>query len=178
VAQRLKRNQLLAHYTATLPGVAALPERPVALARLQRFKQRQSPFLLLINSGLPARIHARHWIAWRSLQVRRWINNAWPGTTTLLLRASQCAPSAAVDRGRIALRMVADNATTRLLTRCGGVLYSSSLNRRGAASAIPSRHQRWRWRRCCCWVTMVEKQGSGTPSSLVDLHGKRAVKLR
>jgi len=175
VAQRLKRNQLLAHYTATLPGVAALPEYPVALARLQRFKQRQSPFLLLINSGLTARIRTRKWILWRSQQVRYWIRREQSAATTLLLHASRQAPKASVCRGRIALRMVTDDATVRLLTRCGGALYSSSLNRRGAVPAMPCRQQRWRR---VGWVTLPTQQGSGTPSALIDLYGKKAIRLR
>ncbi|MDQ6965192.1 MAG: Sua5/YciO/YrdC/YwlC family protein [Mariprofundales bacterium] len=183
LAQRLRRDLLLAHQTDTLPGVAALPERPKALLRLQIFKQRTAPFLLLINSDLATRVRVRGWIAWRSLQVRRWISSAWPGESTLLLRASLLAPQASVQHGRIALRMVADRPTAQLLTRCGGAIYSSSLNRHGGVATTPTRSQQWRWHRFCwgnfCWISTATTQpASGKASALIDLHGRRAIRLR
>jgi len=172
VARQLRRDALLAHHTATLPGVAALPERPLALQRLQRFKQRRGPFLLLISPRLASRIRVRGWLLWRSRRARAWMRRAWSpqAATTLLLPASRRAPAAAVHRGRIALRMVTDQATSRLLSRCGGALFSSSLNRRGGEPQMVTARQRWRWRRYRM-ARLAGVEGSGSASSLLDLCG-------
>jgi len=168
VARQLRGGQLLAHHTATLPGVAALPEHPVALARLRRFKQRQSPFLILISPTLRSRLDARRWITWRSPTMRQWIRRCWPGTTTLLLPATLRAPSAAQHHGVIALRMVDDPATQRLLVRCGGTLYSSSLNRQGGTPRMLAPRLRRRWN----IITLQGSCGSGQPSSIINLCKK------
>lgn len=171
----MRRGLLLAHHTATLPGVAALPDQPLAVARLQRFKRRPSPFLLLISPDLASRVRVRRWIAWRSRQARQWMRRRWPGETTLLLSASRRAPVAAVERGAIALRMVDDDATKRLLRRCGGALYSSSLNRAGDEPRFPTRRQRRRWRH---FIALPGTPGSGIPSALISLRGRRPQTLR
>ncbi|RMH52298.1 MAG: translation factor [Zetaproteobacteria bacterium] len=175
-ANWLRRGGLLAHQTATLPGIAALPGHPRALARLRRFKQRPGPFLLLHDGSLRARIRLRRWIAWRRRTARRWLHHP-PADATLLLPAGGRTPVGAAWRGAIALRRADDPPTLALLGRAGGLLFSSSLNRRGRPPAMIDRHQARRLHRAAIRL-LPGPTGSGRPSRIIDLRGRRPRRLR
>ncbi len=175
-ARWLAAGGLLAHQTATLPGVAACPDSEAARVRLRCFKQRQGPFLLLCSSRLRTRVRVRRWLRWRSRMVRDWLRKP-SGDTTYLLPASARAPHVAVRRGTVALRWVQDAHTLALLERAGGVLCSSSLNRKGAAVAPLSRRRCRRWSRFRVRL-LPGGEGSGRPSALLDLRGRRPVRVR
>ncbi|MDX8384752.1 MAG: translation factor, partial [Ghiorsea sp.] len=49
-SQLLKNGQVLAQQTSTLAGIAASPYSTQGIRRLQHFKQRKAPFLLLADS--------------------------------------------------------------------------------------------------------------------------------
>ncbi|MDX8409349.1 MAG: Sua5/YciO/YrdC/YwlC family protein [Mariprofundales bacterium] len=169
----LRSGWLVAHQSNTLPGVAALANHPCALQRLQRFKQRQGPFLLLIAD----RRRLRHWLARLTPLMRRVIAHKWSPDVTLLLPASQRVPIGCRHRGKVAVRLVADPPTRRMIEVAGGALLSSSLNRSGGDPASPSLRWRYRWHRHRLFL-LEGGQGSGNPSTLLDLCGRHPIRLR
>ena len=125
-----------------MPGAAALP-RPDALRRLQRFKGRRGPFLLLTADVRAALRLARR----RPPSLRRMMREHWPGPVTLAFPARPGLPDACLRRGRVAVRVDAYAGVRCLCRLAGGLLVSTSLNRRGRPTEMPSRRLRWRWRR-------------------------------
>ena len=139
----LKRGGLVSHQTSTLPGVACLPLAGRAMRRIQRFKQRKGPFLLLADS----RRTARSLIRWYPAGLRAGIKSAWPGQITIIISAKPGLPADCYRHGRLAIRVDADAACRRLAQACGGLLASSSLNRKGGRICRPSYGVHMRWHR-------------------------------
>ncbi|MDQ6993595.1 MAG: Sua5/YciO/YrdC/YwlC family protein [Mariprofundus sp.] len=117
---------LLAHDTATLPGITACATRQAA-NKLVQFKQRKGPFILLADSTHTASHLARH----LTPELRCLMRNAWPGPVTLLLPAIASLPHCFQQNGFVAVRVDASLQVRQLARACGGLLISSSLNRRG-----------------------------------------------
>lgn len=175
----LQRGGLIAHRTGTLPGIAALPTHRAAVRRLRRFKQRPGPFLLLADSQ-----HTATSLCTRLPQgLRRTMRQFWPGPVSFILpsaRTRQRGLDPACYAGRsIALRVDADAACRYLARLCGGLLISSSLNRRSKQVEHPSRRLRMRWHRhladCICDSS---RKGEGRASSLLQWRGGRLHALR
>ncbi len=164
-ATLLKRGGLLAHHTATLPGIAALPDHKSAYMRLRRFKQRQAPFLLIADSPSTALRLTRFYTS----ALRRLIRNGWPASTTLLIPARHGLPSACYQKGLVAIRVDASPQTRKLARHCGGLLLSSSLNRKGGDPAKPGRVLQMRWHR---WLNgrLKNHPGSGKASTLIRVR--------
>lgn len=141
VAPLLKQGGLIGHYTSTLPGMACLPENRRAIQRMQRFKRRKGPFLLLADSKQTA----RKLIRWYPGPLRRLIKTRWPGHTTLVVPGRPGLPAVCYRKGMLAIRVDADAACRRLARACGGVLLSSSLNRRGGMVRRPCHGVQMRW---------------------------------
>jgi len=142
-AAALKQGGLIGHHTATLPGVACLPLMGKGMRRLQLFKQRKDPFLLLADS----RRTARRLIRWYPAGLRACIKSAWPGGVTIIVAARPGLPAACYQHGMLAIRVDADAACRRLAQACGGILVSSSLNRKGGRIHRPSHGVHMRWHR-------------------------------
>ncbi len=173
LARLLRHGRLVAHNTATLPGVAAHPESPVAIRRLQRFKQRRGPFLLLADSAASAAAICR----WLSPMLRRAMRTCWPGRTTLIVSSRPRLPDSCRARGQTAVRVDASPAARYLAYLCGGLIISSSLNRSGQPPTRPSHTLRMRWRHhlsACDAGGMAD----GRPSTLLRLSGTRHERLR
>jgi len=177
IAHLMRQGSLLAHNTGTLPGIAAVAGHSKAAIRLCRFKQRKGPFLLLADSqhtamGLSVYLPGK---------LRRAMLEAWPGPTTFILpsagaHANNMAPSCFSGRS-IAVRVDADPACRYLAKLVGGLLISSSLNRKNQAVQRPGRQLRMRWQR------HLDAQysyfaGSGKASSLLKWTGSRLLSLR
>ncbi|MDX8412249.1 MAG: Sua5/YciO/YrdC/YwlC family protein [Mariprofundaceae bacterium] len=143
MARRLSDGGLLAHCTGTIPGVAAHPLRGQGIIRLQRFKQRQGPFLLLAAS----RRMAASWVRYWTPALRRAMRAYWPGRTTLIFPARPGLPACCYQQGRAAMRVDASDSCRLLADAAGGLLLSSSLNRKGGSVARPSLQLRMRWHR-------------------------------
>lgn len=137
----LKQGGIIAHETATLPGIAANPNSLRSMQRLQRFKQRHGPFLLLADSIRTALSLARFF----SPELRKLARQSWPGPVTLVFAARPGLPKSCYQHSMLAIRVDADAATRRAAKYCGGLLLSSSLNRRGGSvrSADRKSHMRW-----------------------------------
>lgn len=142
-AARLKRGAVVAHHTATLPGVAASPDSGNSVKRLCRFKQRQGPFLLLADSVKTATSQVRYF----SPLLRRQIKHAWPGAVTLIVPARPGLAKQCYSAGSMAIRVDASVQTRQLARACGGLLLSSSLNRKGQKSQMPDRKTQMRMHR-------------------------------
>ncbi|NWF38896.1 translation factor [Mariprofundus sp. NF] len=142
-AALLHRGGIIAHYTHTLPGVAANPQSAKAVNRLVRFKQRQGPFLLLADSVQ----RACGLIRFYSPELRRVIRSSWPGPFTLIISAKPGLSAVCYRKSTVAVRVDASLQTRQLAAACGGFLLSSSLNRRGGTTAEPSRKLCMRWHR-------------------------------
>jgi len=139
----LKSGGLLAHATATLPGVAANPRMKVSVRRLMRFKQRPGPFLLLADS-IPTALGL---VRFFSPALRRQARDSWPGPVTLLFPARPGLARACYQKGMLAVRVDADPTVRALAKRSGGLLLSSSLNRKGGAVNEANYRSHMRWRR-------------------------------
>jgi len=181
-ARILCHGGLIAHHTGTLPGVAAAADHPASAIRLCRFKQRRGPFLLLadsLRSALALSIHL-------SPALRRAMRQAWPGPTTFIVpgagpRAAGISPACFGGqriRGRsIAMRVDADISCRYLAHLCGGLLISSSLNRKGRRLSAPDRRLRMRWHRFLN-AQIPFGGGSGKASALLKWTGSRLSPLR
>ena len=156
----IAQGALIAHPTSTLPGIAALPWHNKALWRLRRFKGRQGPFLLLAADRRTA-LACFRWLP-SALRIRA--GKVWPGPVTLVAPARPHLRHLG-RRGTIAVRVDADPAVRLLARAAGGLIISTSLNRKGRAPQQPSRRLRWRWRR---WLDAViaGRTGAGHPSEI------------
>jgi len=123
----LQQGRLLAHPTSTVAGIASNPQSHASIQRLQTFKQRQAPFLLLAASKKTVFQQCRY----ITLPLRSMLRQYLDTSVTLILPTKDNLPSACQKRGRIAIRLDANHETRRLAKACGGLLLSSSFNRRG-----------------------------------------------
>jgi len=169
----LQNGKLIAHATSTVAGVAASPYCPQAVRRLQQFKQRQGPFVFIADSIHTAVRHTRYLPS----PLRQAMRQLWPGNTTLIVPGKPGLPHACDAKGRIALRVDADNASRRLAKSCGGLMLSSSLNRRKQPIRTPSRHLRMRWHRHIDGA-LANKEMENTPSRLLLWKNNRFHVLR
>jgi len=180
-ARKLRRGGLLAHNTGTLPGVASVAGKRAAAIRLCRFKQRKGPFLLLADS-----LHsALRLLIFLPSELRRAMQQAWPGPTTFIFPTSDgavsglssiCYGGRRMMRRTIAVRVDADPACRYLAYLAGGLLVSSSLNRKGQPVQAPDRRLRMRWQRhLSAYLTF--SAGSGCASTLLKWTGSRLLPL-
>ena len=110
VAQKLQQGGVIAHQTSTLPGVAASAASVQGIKKVQRFKQRKAPFLLLADSIYTALKQA----VYISPALRKLAQTSWPGAVTLVFPAVQTLDKACYQGGCIAIRVDADIETQRL----------------------------------------------------------------
>jgi len=169
----LQQGGLIGHYTSTLPGVACSPKFTQGIQRMQRFKERKGPFLLLADS----RQTARKLIRWYPSGLRRLIKQRWPGATTLVVPGRPGLPPACYEKGMVAIRVDAHTACCRLAQACGGLLLSSSLNRRGGVVRRPCYAVQMRWHG---FLNGRSSRGStqGEPSALYRVSAGGMQKLR
>ncbi len=177
IAHLLRRGALLAHNTGTLPGIAAAAGNRKAAIRICRFKQRKGPFLLLADS-----MHtALRLSIYLPGQLRRAMQQAWPGPTTFILPSASVRVaniSSVCSSGRsIAVRVDADRACRYLAKLVGGLLISSSLNRKDQPLQRPDRRLRMRWQRHL-GAQFSSCAGSGNASTLLKWTGSRLHSLR
>ncbi|GAV20216.1 L-threonylcarbamoyladenylate synthase [Mariprofundus micogutta] len=142
-AKTVRQGGLIAHYTDTLPGIAAHPRLKKSIQSLCRFKQRQGPFLLLADSIQTATKQIRFF----SPALRRLIKTSWPGPVTIIVQAKPGLSKQCYNKASMAIRVDASMQTRQLAHACGGLLLSSSLNRRSKGSMIPDRKNQYRLHR-------------------------------
>jgi L-threonylcarbamoyladenylate synthase len=142
-AALIKRGGVIGHFTSTLPGVVCLPKNRRAIQKMQRFKKRNGPFILLADSIWTA----RQFIRWYPSGLRRLIKSTWPGQTTLIVPGRPGLPSACYQNRTLAIRVDADPVCRRLARASGGLLLSSSLNRKGGVVRKPCYAVQMRWHR-------------------------------
>lgn len=169
----IRAGGLVAHATATVPGVAASPWQPAGIQRLLRFKQRPGPFLVLADATRTAMRLAPFFTP----GLRRLMRQSWPGRTTLVFRARPGLPACCYQRGWLAVRVDASPFVRELARRCGGLMLSSSLNRRGQATQALNRRWRWRWHRHLA-ALLPGEAGEGIPSTIWRVRGRRTERLR
>lgn len=169
----LKRGGLIAHHTATLPGVAAHPRSALAINRLCRFKQRQGPFLLLADSVKTAMQQIRFF----SPRLRKLIKESWPGAVTIIVPAKPGLSKQCYNKSRMAIRVDASAQTRRLARACGGLLLSSSLNRKGGKPLEVSRKTCMRMHRFLN-SRLPGLPGSGNASSILRVWRNDSTTIR
>ncbi|RMG91974.1 MAG: translation factor [Zetaproteobacteria bacterium] len=163
---------MIAHETSTLPGAAVCPDAR-GLARLQSFKGRKGPFLLLARD----RATALHWARWIPSLLRRMARSQWPGSTTLVFPGRPGLPPACYRRGQLAVRVDASPMVRLLAREAGGLVLSSSLNRRGGVTKCPERQSMWRWRRYFGgW--MSDGASSGRASRMLRIGSRCCERIR
>ncbi|MDQ6975363.1 MAG: Sua5/YciO/YrdC/YwlC family protein [Mariprofundaceae bacterium] len=167
----LIKGDLLAHQTATIAGVVASLG---AVTALQRFKQRQGPFLLLAASiGVALKLSR-----FRSKTLQNMAASHWPGPVTLVFSARKGLPAACYHRGTIAVRVDASPEVRCLAKEMGGVIVSSSLNRRKRATLPANRNTHLRLSRWLNGRIKSSHKGSGKASAIFLIKGKKIKKLR
>jgi len=172
-ASLLRHGGLVAHHTATLPGVAAQPGSRQSVTKLIQFKQRSGPFLLLADSIATAMSLARY----HSPELRRQACALWPGPVTLVFVGKPGLPACCYRKGMIAVRVDSSAQTRHLAAVCGGLVISSSLNRKGGVQAQPNltcRMRRHRFLRGC----LTGMQSSGKASSIVRVWRNASTIIR
>jgi len=173
LARILRDGGLVAHESSTLPGIAAHPGNANAIQLLQRFKQRDGPFLLLVAS----RKEAARWVRYWRPALRRSMRQYWPGTTTLVFPGRRGLPACCYRKGLLALRVDGTPACRRLASHAGGLLISTSLNRGGQPVRQPGLRLGMRWHRYIrAWTG-----GNGSlarPSSMLLIKRNRILRLR
>jgi len=126
------------------------------------FKQRQGPFLLLADSIHTALSLARYY----SPELRRLAHQVWPGTTTLVFVGKPGLPACCYQHGRLAVRVDASLQARQLAAVCGGLLVSSSLNRKGGVPVRLERKLVWRSRHCLT-ASLYGRPGKGKASTIL-----------
>jgi len=140
---------------------------------MQRFKRRRGPFLLLADSIRTA----AGYIRWYPSGLRKLIKTQWPGQTTLVIPARPGLPRSCYKHGKLAIRVDADLACRGLAKACGGLLLSSSLNRRDEIVRRPCYAVQMRWHRfLSARVGTGESRGNASAIYRVDHRG--VLKLR
>ncbi len=170
----LRSGGLIGHRTSTLPGIAASASSPAGIRKSQRFKQRIGPFLLLAESVSTALKQA----VYVSPSLRKLARESWPGAVTLVFPARQILDKACYQHGFIAVRVDADVESRRLAKSCGGLIISSSLNRKGKAVQVPTQRLRYRLSRHLSAVIPAPEKAAGTASSIFKISGNRIQQLR
>jgi len=140
---------------------------------MQRFKKRKGPFLLLADSKQTT----RKFIRWYPGSLRKLIKAEWPGQTTMVVPGRPGLPAICYQKGMLAIRVDADVVCRRLADACGGVLLSSSLNRKGGVVRRPCYGVQMRWHRFLSGRANVGKS-SGEASAIyrVDHRGKQRIR--
>ncbi|OIO71878.1 MAG: hypothetical protein AUJ56_03260 [Zetaproteobacteria bacterium CG1_02_49_23] len=177
----MKHGRLLASATSTIPGIACNPFHAKAVKKLQRFKQRRGPFVLIARDTATALQLARYIPA----SLRALCKSNWPGPVTLVFPAKPAGVTgldpACYQKGCLAVRVESFELTTILVRQCGGLFLSSSLNRKGKPTFEPSARQRFRQHR---WIsgavryTQRSEMGSAKASTLLRWTRHGAVQLR
>jgi len=169
----LKQGGIVAHETATSPGIAANPYSRKSVQRLQHFKQRRGPFLLLADSTRTAMSLAR----FVSPKLRKLARQCWPGPVTLVFAAHPGLPEACYQNSTLAVRVDADITTRRMAKCCGGLLLSSSLNRRAGAVRSAERKLHMRWHRHLD-ARVSASTAQGRPSSIIQIRRSHCTIIR
>ncbi len=173
LAPLLRKGKLVACGTSTLPGLAAHPGKPEAVRLLQQFKQRKGPFLLLAASEREAATWVRRWTP----ALRKAMRHYWPGSTTIIFPGKPGLPESCYRRGYLAIRVDGNPVCRHLAFKSGGLLISSSLNRKGEPVQLPDISSKMRWHRFLrSGVQGI--QSTGQPSTLLMVKGARVHRLQ
>ncbi len=169
----LRRGGLVVYPTDTLLGLGALARDRRAVVRLLAAKGRAptQPISVCVSSTEEIERYATV-----SPLARRFLRRHLPGPFTVLL-----APSAEARRafapsvgglGKIGFR-VPDHPVARELARAAGPLTATSANRHGAPPARTLAEARRSLGDAVAVYLRLPPSGSGRPSTLVDLTGRR-----
>ncbi len=172
-AKVLRRGGMIAHHTHTVAGVAASPFSLPGTARMCCFKQRQGPFLLLADSQKTAAGLVRFF----SPKLRQVMRQTWPGSTTLILPARPGLNKVCYSGSQVAVRVDASTQVSCLARACGGVLLSSSLNRRGGETLQPSCNTFYRLQRHLAG-RLQGVAGSGKASTILRIWRNHSTTIR
>jgi len=171
----LRLGGLVAHQTSTVPGIAASAISKQGIKKAQRFKQRQGPFLLLadcLSTALKQAIYI-------PTALRKLADTSWPGAVTLVFPARQYLHSACYKKRTIAVRVDADVETRRLAQICGGLMLSSSLNRRNQSVKQPCFALKYRWQRFDMKMLAHHKHHEcKAPSSIYQIKSNHVHQIR
>ena len=170
-AQSLRRGALVVYPTDTLLGLGALALDRSAVRRLLSVKGRSSgqPVSVCVSSTEEVERFARV-----SPRARRFLRRHLPGPYTVLLAPSpegrRAFPPAVRGFRAIGFR-VPDHPVARELARRAGPITATSANRHGAPAAPTVAAARLALGRAVACYLTARPQGSGVPSTIVDLTG-------
>jgi L-threonylcarbamoyladenylate synthase len=168
----LRRGGLVVYPTDTLLGLGALADRPSAVDRLLRAKDRSptQPVSICVSSTEEVERYAL-----LSPTSRAFLRRSLPGPFTALLPPSPGArhrlPPSVVGTRTIGIR-VPDHPVARELARRVGPITATSANRHGEPAARTLTEARRSLGRSVGVYLPARPSGSGTGSTLVDLTGR------
>ncbi|MDQ7002483.1 MAG: Sua5/YciO/YrdC/YwlC family protein, partial [Ghiorsea sp.] len=113
-----------------------------------------------------------------SPRLRKLAKTSWPGAVTLVFRAKKRLNPACYQGGYMAIRVDSDRQTRQLAKVCGGLMLSSSFNRKGQAVMPLNIQSRMRYHKYIHTVLRSSKYPVGKASSIYKVTTKAVVQLR
>jgi L-threonylcarbamoyladenylate synthase len=112
-----------------------------------------------------------------SPKLRKLARQCWPGPVTLVFAARPGLPEACYQHSMLAVRVDADVATRRMAKCCGGLLLSSSLNRKAGAVRSAERKLHMFWHRHLDG-RVSGSTAQGRPSSIIQIRRNHCTIIR
>jgi tRNA threonylcarbamoyl adenosine modification protein (Sua5/YciO/YrdC/YwlC family) len=176
-AEAVLRGGVIAFPTDTLYGLGCSLFDVEAVQMVARLKRRD-PSLAVI-SLIPEPRQAYGLASDVSPVAERLIERHWPGPLSLIFRAAPIVPARVRGAGgTVALRCPKDDFCQRLLTAIGGPVVSSSANLSGQPPAETAEDVVRVFGNQLDLVIDGGPRSGGTPSTLVDVSGRRPRLLR
>lgn len=170
----LERGEVVAFPTDTVYGVGILYDRPRAVEKMKRAKQRDAgkPFPLMVSSLSQLEEAAQGVREYREL-----IEQFMPGALTIVVKRKDSVPAFAVNgKDTVAVRMPDDPWCLELLRKAGPMLVTSA----NLSGQKPAEDEKDVLEQLDGRIAAVVRghAGSGRPSTIVDLTGDAPVILR
>ncbi|MDQ7056974.1 MAG: Sua5/YciO/YrdC/YwlC family protein [Ghiorsea sp.] len=113
-----------------------------------------------------------------SKNLRTLAQSSWVGAVTLVFKARKHLHPACYQGGYIAIRVDTDDDTRKLAKACGGLMLSSSFNRKGKVVMPLNKRIGFRYHRHINAVLGSVKQAGGSPSTIYKVTAKSVIQLR
>lgn len=134
--EALKRGKVIAFPTETVYGVGALLDRPAAIKKIFKLKNRpkNKPLQILIASLKQAKE-----LGLFHEQALSLVKRAWPGPLTIIVHKTKKVPKLVTGgSAKVGLRMPAHQTVLKLIRKCGPIV-ATSANKSGEKPALNAR---------------------------------------
>ncbi len=163
----LRKCEVIVFPTETVYGLGALPLCEKAIERMYTLKSREhsKPFLL----HLPQQIDVKTYVKDSDAKFSALIKKFWPGSLSLIVKASPQVPSTAVTKdGTVGLRMPSEEFFVKLSERVGPIL-ATSANLSGLPPAVTIEEAFQQFKSMIPLYVDAGKRKSNKASTVLDL---------